>query len=135
MTMELKELIGMTGEIETALKEAGIHNSDQLLDAAKTPKQRQILAQRLGVASRDLLELANRADLARIKGIGSAYSNLLEKAGVDTVKELATRRPDNLHKKVLEINEQERLVKQPPTLAQVEQWIEQAKQLPKVLEY
>ncbi len=135
MAITLNELVGMTPELEEKLKEAGITNSDQLLEAAKTPKQRQALAQRCGVSARDILELANRADLARIKGIGSAYSNLLEKAGVDTVKELATRRPDNLHKKIEEINGKERLVKQTPTQSQVENWVEQAKQLPKVLEY
>ncbi len=135
MTIELNALIGMTPEVEQKLREAGINNSDQLLDATKTPRQRQALAKQVGASARDILELANRADLARVKGIGSAYSNLLEKAGVDTVKELATRRPENLHKKILEINEQENLVKQPPNLAQVESWVEEAKQLPKVLEY
>ena len=135
MTIELNALIGMTPEVEQKLREAGINNSDQLLDATKTPKQRQALAKQVGASARDILELANRSDLARVKGIGSAYSNLLEKAGVDTVKELATRRPENLHKKILEINEQENLVKQPPNLAQVESWVEEAKQLPKVLEY
>ena len=135
MSIELKELVGMTPVIEKKLKESGINGSDRLLEACKTPKQRQALAKQLGIPARDLLELANRADLARVKGIGSAYSNLLEKAGVDTVKELATRRPDNLHRKILEINEKEQWVKQPPTLTQVESWVEQAKQLPKVLEY
>ncbi len=135
MTMELNALIGMTPELEQKLKEEGIGNSDQLLEAAKTPRQRNALAKQVGVAARDILELANRADLARVKGIGSAYSNLLEKAGVDTVKELATRRPDNLHKKIMEINEQEGLVKQPPSQAQVATWVEEAKQLPKLLEY
>ncbi len=135
MTMELNALIGMTPELERKLKDEGIGNSGQLLEAAKTPKQRNALAKQVGVPARDILELANRADLARVKGIGSAYSNLLEKAGVDTVKELATRRPDNLHKKIMEINEQEGLVKQPPSQAQVESWVEEAKQLPKLLEY
>ncbi|MBN2701947.1 MAG: DUF4332 domain-containing protein [Methylothermaceae bacterium] len=135
MTIELSELMGMTSELERKLKEIGIHNSGELLDAATTPKQRQVLSRQMAVPSRDVLELANRADLARIQGIGSVYSNLLEKVGVDTVKELATRRSDHLHQKILETNEQVQLVKRPPTLAQVEQWVEEAKQLPKVLQY
>ncbi|WP_022948373.1 DUF4332 domain-containing protein [Methylohalobius crimeensis] len=135
MTIELNELMGMTSELERKLKEIGINDSGDLLDAATTPKQRQVLSQQMAVPTRDVLELANRADLARIKGIGSVYSDLLEKVGVDTVKELATRRSDHLHQKILVTNEQVQLVKRPPTLAQVEQWVEEAKQLPKVLQY
>jgi predicted flap endonuclease-1-like 5' DNA nuclease len=81
------------------------------------------------------LELANRADLARVKGVSGVYSDLLESAGVDTVKELATRRPDNLHAKLLEINEKEKLTERVPTAAAVESWIGQAKELPKILKY
>ncbi len=135
MTLALNELTGITPALEAKFRALGITDSDQLLEAAKTPKQRQELAKKLGVPTRELLELANRADLARIKGIGSAYANLLEEAGVDTVKELATRRPDNLHAKLREVNDDGRWVKQLPTLSQVENWIRQAKQLPKLLEY
>jgi predicted flap endonuclease-1-like 5' DNA nuclease len=82
-----------------------------------------------------LLELVNRADLARIKGVSGVYSDLLEEAGVDTVKELATRRPDNLHAKLLQTNEAKQLTQRPPAAAQVEDWVEQAKALPKLVSY
>lgn len=77
----------------------------------------------------------NLADLFRIKGVGEEYSDLLEEAGVDTVVELATRNVDNLHAKILEINEKKELVRRPPTLDEVKQWIEQAKNLPRKVEY
>lgn len=99
MKKPINELRGMSDAIAGAMKAQGIHDSDQLLQAAKTPTQRKQLAKECGCAERDILELANRADLARLKGIGGAYSDLLEKAGVDTVKELRHRRPDNLHAK------------------------------------
>jgi predicted flap endonuclease-1-like 5' DNA nuclease len=69
----------------------------------------------------------------RIKGIGEEYSDLLEEAGVDTIKELRNRSAKNLHAKILEVNAKKKLVRRPPTLAQVEGWVKQAKALkPKV---
>ena len=65
--------------------------------------------------SADILHLANRADLARIRGISGVYSDLLEIAGVDTVKELATRRADHLFAKIAETNDRDRLTTKPPT--------------------
>ncbi len=82
------------------------------------PKERQELADKLGLDVRKLLELGNRADLGRIRGIGVVYSDLLEFAGVDTVAELATRKPENLFKKIMEVAA-EHTVKRPPTAEDV----------------
>ena len=77
----------------------------------------------------------NLADLFRIKGVGEEYSDLLEEAGVDTVVELSKRVAENLHAKMLEVNETKKLVRRPPTLNEVKKWIEQAKELPRKVEY
>lgn len=135
MTVPVDELRGATELIVSALKALGISNSDQLLESAATPAKRKDLGSQLDLSPQEVLALANRADLARVKGIGGAYSDLLEKAGVDTVKELAMRRGDNLHQKVLEINEDHGYVKAPPALTMVESWIAEAKSLPRALEY
>ena len=82
-----------------------------------------------------MLELINRADLARVKGIGSIYSNMLEEAGVDTVKELAQRKPENLTATLVEVNAKRKLTKQTPTADQVKDWVGQAKALKKVVTY
>lgn len=135
MTVSVKDLQGATPTISEKLKEAGITNNEQLLAAAAAPAQRKALAGSCGCDPRVILELANRADLARIKGVSGVYSDLLEKAGVDTVKELATRRPDNLHAKIVDTNTSEQVTKQPPSLSMVESWVQQAKELPKTLTY
>jgi len=135
MKKPLAELRGATEAMVAKLKAEGINDSDQFLAAAKTPQQRKELAKRCECAEREILELANRADLARLKGIGGAYSDLLEKAGVDTIKELRHRRPDNLYAKILEVNTAGQYVKQLPTQAQVEDWVNQAKELPPALEH
>lgn len=135
MTVSVKDLHGATPTISEKLRETGITNNEQLLAAAAAPAQRKTLAAACGCDARAILELANRADLARIKGVSGVYSDLLEKAGVDTVKELATRRPDNLHARIIETNSSEQVTKQPPSLAMVESWVQQAKELPKTLTY
>ena len=99
------------------------------------PPKKLIPEGHCGCDPKVILELCNRADLARIKGVSGVYSDLLEKAGVDTVKELATRRPDNLHAKIIETNDTEKLTERPPNAAAVENWVNQAKELPKLLTY
>jgi predicted flap endonuclease-1-like 5' DNA nuclease len=135
MTTVIDQLRGMSQELATKLRRHGISNSDQLLEAVRTPVARKELAEALGIEPRAVLELGNRADLARIKGIGGVFSDLLEHAGVDTVKELATRRPDNLRAKMAEVNGDRELSGRVPSLGMVGGWVEQAKSLPRVLEY
>lgn len=135
MAVLISKLRGLSYELETKLQEHGIRTSDDLLEIARTPAGRKDLAEFVGVKVSVILELANRADLARVKGIGGVFSDLLEHAGVDTVKELAKRRPDNLYAKLVEINTQKKLAGRAPTRNAVEAWVAQAKQLPGVLEY
>jgi predicted flap endonuclease-1-like 5' DNA nuclease len=71
----------------------------------------------------------------RVKGVGEEYSDLLEEAGVDTVKELRNRNPENLHKAMLETNDKKKLVRRPPSLSEVKSWVSQAKELPPVVTY
>ena len=71
----------------------------------------------------------------RIKGVGEEYSDLLENAGVDTVKELAARKPENLHAKILEVNAAKDSVRRPPTAAAVAAWVAEAKTLPPAVTY
>jgi predicted flap endonuclease-1-like 5' DNA nuclease len=135
MAVDLKTLKGMDDDILTKLAEKDIKTTEQLLAAVRSPVQRKELATHCGVASRDVLELGNRADLSRIKGVAGVYSDLLEQAGVDTVPELAQRRADNLHAKIVATNDEAGLTKQPPTADAVAAWVEQAKGLQRAIEY
>ena len=135
MSLTLGELRGITNAVLNALKAQGISDSDSLLEATKTPSDRKSLASVTSVDGAIILELANRADLARIKGIGRVYSDLMEEAGVDTVKELAQRVPANLHAKLIEINKVRQFTQRPPSVEQVADFVEQAKALPRMLEY
>ena len=105
MTIGVRSIRGIQETQAAKLIAQKIKNSDLLLNAATTPKARATLAAAAGMSEQEVLELANRADLARVKGIGKVFSDLLENAGVDTVKELAQRNPANLQVvKVTEAN-------------------------------
>jgi predicted flap endonuclease-1-like 5' DNA nuclease len=117
------------------LRAAGIKDTDSLLAACKTPKQRDELAAKCGLSPKLILKWANMTDLYRVNGIGSEYAELLEAAGVDTVPELAQRKAENLTAALAAANEAKKLTRRVPTLTEVKNWIEQAKSLPRVLTY
>lgn len=117
------------------LADAGIKTTDELLNSGATTEMREELAKKTGISAKLILEWINLADLYRIKGVGQEYSDLLEEAGVDTVVELAKRVPENLHGKMIEVNEKKNLVNRPPPLSSVKDWVEQAKKLKRIVEY
>ncbi|MCP4164733.1 MAG: DUF4332 domain-containing protein [Chloroflexi bacterium] len=117
------------------LAEVDITTTEQLLASCKTPAGRKALAESTEISHTLILKWANRCDLFRIKGIGEEYSDLLEVAGVDTVPELAQRNAENLYQKLVETNEEKALVRRTPTAEQVSDWVAQAKELPRELEY
>ena len=102
--MNVSEIRGMKADLAGKFKAKGIATDEALLKAAKTPAQRKELSAAVGLDASVILEFANRADLARIVGIGEVFSDLLENTGVDTVKELSKRVPDNLLAKTTEVN-------------------------------
>ena len=117
------------------LRAAGIASTDALLKKGSTPQGRKEIAEATGISPDLILTWVNHADLHRIKGIGSEYAELLEQAGVDTVPELARRNPENLYKALVAINEEKKMVRRLPTPKQVADWVNQAKSLPRVIEY
>ena len=133
--MDIEEIEGIGSTYGKKLKDQGIMTTDGLLSSGSTPTGRKQLAERTGIPEKLILEWVNLADLLRINGVGQEYSDLLEDAGVDTVVELARRNPDNLHEKILEVNKTKRLVRKAPSLNQIKDWIEQAKKLPRKVEY
>jgi len=133
--VKIEKVEGIGPTYAEKLGAAGINTTDDLLDAGATPTGREELAEKTGISAKLILEWVNLSDLFRIKGVGEEYSDLLEEAGVDTVAELARRNPENLHAKILAVNEEKSLVRRPPTMSQVQSWIEQAKALPRKVEY
>ena len=136
MPKKLVDIEGIGATYAAKLTEAGVKSQEALLKAGDTPKARKDLEKMTGISGKLLLKWINRADLARVKGIGEEYADLLELAGVDTVPELAKRRPDNLHKKLLEVAEANKnVVRRVPAATEVEKWVLAAKELPRAVSY
>ena len=133
--MDIEEIEGIGSTYGKKLKNQGIMTTEGLLSSGSTPNGRKQLAEKTGISEKLILEWVNLADLLRINGVGQEYSDLLEEAGVNTVVELAQRNPDNLHKKILSVNKTKQLVRKTPSITQLTEWIEQAKTLPRKVEY
>lgn len=132
---KLQEVEGIGPVNADKLKKAGVGSTDSLLNMGSTAAGRKDLAAKSGVSEKLILEWVNHVDLFRVKGVGEEYADLLEEAGVDTVVELAQRKADNLLKKMTEVNASKNLVNKMPALSQVEDWIAQAKKLPRAISY
>ncbi|HEX7557237.1 MAG TPA: DUF4332 domain-containing protein [Leptolinea sp.] len=131
----IKDIEGIGNLFTKKLHGIGISTVEALLEKGATDKGRKDVAKQSGIDEHKILEWVNRADLYRIKGIGSEYSDLLEAAGVDTVVELSKRRADNLTEKMVEVNVAKKLVRRVPTQQMVEGWIAEAKTLPRIVSY
>jgi predicted flap endonuclease-1-like 5' DNA nuclease len=132
---KLETIEGIGPVFAEKLRAKGFGTVEALLEAGATPQGRQQLEERTGIGHKLILEWVNLADLMRIKGIGEEYSDLLEEAGVDTVKELRHRVPENLYEMMVEVNKAKNLVRRLPTLQMVAGWVEQAKTLPPKVTY
>ena len=119
----------------TTLRKNGIRTTERLLKVANSRRGRKRLAERTKIPQSLLLEWVNRADLMRIKGVGEEYSDLLEAAGVDTVRELRRRNAANLLRTMVAVNTKKKLVRRLPTEAMVDRWVEHAKLLEPVVQY
>jgi predicted flap endonuclease-1-like 5' DNA nuclease len=132
-TIETIEGIGPT--YGKKLRSAGVRSTGALLKRGSTPKGRAELAAATGFSSHQILEWANRADLMRVRGVGEEYSDLLEAAGVDTVKELRNRNAKNLTEAMANTNAKKKLVRRIPSQSMVERWVAHAKTLPPTMTY
>jgi predicted flap endonuclease-1-like 5' DNA nuclease len=121
------EIEGVGEAAAAKLVAAGVSTVEALLEKAGPRAGREALATASGIDASKLLEWVNRADLMRIKGVGSEFSDLLEAAGVDSVPELGRRRADNLHAKIVEVNDAKKLTRRTPNLDEVTRWVDEAK--------
>jgi hypothetical protein len=135
MSYPIADLEGIAPGMAVTFKAIGIRTTHTLLEAARSPKGRKALAEKTGIDEKDILRLANMADRMRIKGVGEDYAELLQAAGVDTVRELKYRNPSNLARAMAAANKQRNLVELLPSEKAVVRWIAYAKTLPLKISY
>ena len=135
MTYPITDIEGIGPAVADRLKGLRIRTTVRLLVAARNPRGRKQLASQTGIDSTRILKWANMADMMRIKGIGEEYSELLEAAGVDTVRELKHRNPKNLAQAMAAANARRKLVRLLPSEKAIAKWIAQANSLPMKITY
>lgn len=129
MSYKIEQIEGIGPAYAAKLQEAGIVTTDDLLTRGATPKGRKEIAEKTGISEKLILTWTNHADLMRIKGVAGQFAELLEAAGVDTVKELKHRVAENLYQKMVEINEARNLTNRVPAASELQRMIDQAKEL------
>lgn len=135
MNENIEDIEGIGGKYADMLKSAGVTAVSELLSKGGDPKGRSQLAEGSGISEKLILRWVNMSDLFRVNGIAGQRAELLEAAGVDTVRELRHRNAENLAEKMREVNAEKKLVKQVPNATQVADWIEQAKSLQPAVTY
>jgi len=135
MARGISEIEGIGPRYAGILKSAGISNTEHLLRAGATSKGRADLASKTGLSSKLIIRWVNMCDLFRVRGVAGQYAELLEAAGVDTVKELRNRNPENLTEAMLKANDGKQLVRKIPNSKRVSGWIEHAKSLQPMVTY
>jgi len=132
---KLSDIEGIGPKFEAKLKDIGIDSLEKLLEAGAKSSGRAKIAKESEISEKLILTWVNKADLTRVKGISTQYADLLEFANVNTIPQLATRNAENLTAKMEEVNSERNLVRKTPVLSNVQDWIAQAKELPRILEY
>ncbi|MCE7057519.1 DUF4332 domain-containing protein [Algoriphagus sp. AGSA1] len=131
--------ITMIESIGPAIKEklasAGISTVEGLLEKGASKSGRKAIAEASGLSEGRILDWVNMADLFRINGVASQFAELLKAAGVDTVKELRTRNPENLYNALVKTQEEKKLTRVVPAESKVADFIEQAKNLEPLVTY
>ena len=135
MAYKIIDIEGIGAAYTEKLVAAGINTAEDLLKKCAAPAGRKALEEATGISGKLILTWTNHADLFRVKGVGPQFAELLEAAGVDTVKELKTRNAANLAAKMLEVNEAKHLVRRVPVEIEIQRMIDQAKELPGVVTY
>jgi len=133
MSLHVSKLRGISFDVRAKLKRNGVTYTHQLLAAAGQPGERHEFSEKSGIEEPILARLTCRADLARIKGIGAIFADMLELLSVDRVITLADQKPDVLHHALATLNSAERFARRAPTPEEVEDWVSQARQLPQMV--
>ena len=131
----IEEIEGIGPVLGQKFTDAGVKDTDGLLQQGSTKAGRKTIAEATGLSESRVLTFVNMADLFRIKGVAGEYAELLMCAGVDTVKELKHRNAANLTEKLAEVNGEKNLTRKLPSESTVEDWVKQAAELPGVVEY
>lgn len=126
----LEQLPGLDQQDYALLQACGLTTTAQLLAATHHKMQKQQLLAQLQVHPKHLNKWVALADLAQVPAVGTQYCGLLLHAGVSSGAQLAKMPASQLHQHVLRLHVT--LLRNRglcPSMGDVAQWIQQARQL------
>lgn len=135
MDYKIIDIEGIGDVYAEKLIAAGINKVSELLEKCAAPKGRKALAEETGISEKLILKWTNHSDLFRINGVGPQFAELLEAAGVDTVKEFRHRVAENLQPKLEETNAAKNICNRVPAVSEIQKMIDQAKELEPKMTY
>ena len=135
MGYKIEQIEGIGAAYAEKLNAASIKTTEDLLEKCAARKGRLAIAEETGISAKLILKWTNHADLFRINGIAGQFAELLEAAGVDTVKEFRHRVPANLQPKLEAVNAEKNLCNRVPSVTELEKMIAQAKELQPLITY
>ena len=135
MAYKIIDIEGIGDVYAAKLNEAGVKTTDDLLDNCATRAGRRKVAEATGISEKLILKWTNHADLFRIKGVAGQFAELLEAAGVDTIKEFRHRVPANLYAQMEAVNAEKNLVNRVPSVKEIEKMVAQAKEMEPMVKY
>lgn len=135
MAYKIEQIEGIGPAYAEKLSTAGIKTTEDLLAKCASKKGRDAVAEATGISYKLILKWTNHADLFRINGIAGQFAELLEAAGVDTVKEFRHRVAANLQPKLVQINDEKNLCNRVPSVSELQKMIAQAKELEVTITY
>ena len=135
MDYKIIDIEGVGDVYAEKLQAAGINKVSELLEKCAAPKGRKELAEATGISEKLILKWTNHADLFLINGVGPQFAELLEAAGVDTVKEFRHRVAENLQPKLVDVNDKKNICNRVPAVSEIQKMIDQAKELEPKMTY
>lgn len=131
----LKDFRGVDIEDLEILARQGISNTDQMLQAGATEKDRRLLAEQTGIPEPNIVELVKLSDLARIPGVKGTRARLYYEAGIDSVAKIANLEPEDFHNQVVDYVNKSGFEGVPTLPAEAVYTVDKARKLPSVIDY
>lgn len=126
--MKIIEIEGVGEKYAKILEKAGIANTEDLIPLSW--REVKELAEKTKISPKLIDKWQEQAEMMKIKGVGPEYSEVLNKVGIDSIKELSYRTAQSTLDKIVEFDKkQPDVIRKIPKVEDIEGWIKEANDL------
>ena len=127
-SLKIIEIEGIGEKYAKILEKQGLADVEDLVPL--TWREVKELAEKTKISPKLLDKWQEQAELMKIKGVGPEYSEVLNKIGIDSIKELSYRTPESTLDKIVEFDKkQPDVIRKIPKVEDLTGWIAQANEL------